>query len=244
MSESQPPVVLVHGWGGSYEGSWARTGWVEALDRAGRRVIGIDLPGHGDLPASHDPSAYADLAGDIDAALPADLPLDAIGFSLGAKLVLELASRAPRRFRRVVIGALGDNIFATELGTRLSAELERGFPDEARARMPGVAAYLDESRNDPLAIAAVNRRPFNPEADAERLRAIESDILIVNGGGDIIANPDGKLRAALPRAGHLSLPGIDHFTLHRQPAFREAAIDFLNRRTDGPALDNGEKPSD
>lgn len=212
-----------------------RAGWVDALDRAGRRVIGIDLPGHGALPASHEPSDYADLAGGVDAALPAHMPLDAIGFSLGGKILLELASRSPGRFRRIVIGALGDNVFARELGTALSDELERGFPDEARRRMPGIAAYLDESRNDLRAVAAVNRRPFNPLADAGRLSAIESDILIVNGDADPIAKPDGRLRAALGRVRHLTLPGVDHFTLHRQPAFREAAIDFLNRRTDGPA---------
>lgn len=229
MSESLPPVVLVHGWGGSYEGTWVRTGWVDALERAGRQVVPLNLPGHGRNSASHAPADYGDLAGEVDAALPGHAPLDAVGFSLGGKIVLAIASRRPKRFRRIVIGGLGDNVFAKQVKTALSTELERGFPSEARTRMPAFAAYLDESCNDLLAIAAVNRRPFNPEANAQSLGSIESEILLVNGTDDAIANPCGRLRAALPGAGFLPLPGVDHFSLHHQPVFREHAIEFLNR---------------
>jgi pimeloyl-ACP methyl ester carboxylesterase len=218
---------MIHGWGGSFEGTWGKTGWADALRKAGREVIGIDVRGHGRTPASHDPADYGDLASDVDAMLP-DGPLDAIGFSLGGKLSLELASRKPNRFRRIVLGGLGDNIFAKEAGSGLADALERGFPEEDRARMPVMAAYVDESPSDYRAIAAAIRRPHNPQAEVERLKAIQSEILLINGDKDSVADPDARLRAALPRHQYLSLPGVDHFTMHHQASFRDAAIAFLN----------------
>ena len=227
MHTQLPPVILIHGWGGSFEGTWEKTGWGDALRQSGREVIGVDVRGHGRTPASHDPADYGDLASDVDAMLP-EGPLDAIGFSLGGKLTLELASRQPDRFRRIVLGGLGDNIFAKELGSALADALERGFPAEDRAKMPVMAAYVDESPSDYRAIAAAIRRPHNPRAEVDRLQAIQSDILLINGDKDTVADPDAGLRAALPRHTYLPLPGVDHFTMHHQAAFRDAAIAFLN----------------
>src|SRR5262245_34069874 len=95
-----PPIALVHGWGGSFNGTWGNTGWRDIFAKAGREVVAIDLPGHGPLPASHERSAYGDLASAVDDMLPGGA-LDIMGFSLGAKVALELACRRPDRFRRV-----------------------------------------------------------------------------------------------------------------------------------------------
>jgi tRNA A37 threonylcarbamoyladenosine synthetase subunit TsaC/SUA5/YrdC len=76
------PVVLVHGWGGSFESTWQRSGFTELLRDAGRPVIGVDLLGHGSAPKPHDPEAYADLGARVLDAMP-DEPVDAVGFSLG-----------------------------------------------------------------------------------------------------------------------------------------------------------------
>ena len=42
------PVLLVHGWGSSFERTWVATGVSALLEDAGREVIGVDLLGHGD----------------------------------------------------------------------------------------------------------------------------------------------------------------------------------------------------
>ena len=89
-----PPVVLVHGWGGSFASTWQDNGFTELLRDAGRTVIGVDLLGHGTAPKPHDPQAYADLTTRVVDALP-DEPVDAIGFSLGAMTLLRLATVEP-----------------------------------------------------------------------------------------------------------------------------------------------------
>ena len=71
------PVVLVHGWGGSFESTWQRSGFTELLRDAGRPVIGVDLLGHGSAPKPHDPEAYADLGARVLDAIPPE-PVDAV----------------------------------------------------------------------------------------------------------------------------------------------------------------------
>ena len=41
------PVVLVHGWGGSFLNTWQKSGFTALLEDADRAVIGVDLLGHG-----------------------------------------------------------------------------------------------------------------------------------------------------------------------------------------------------
>ena len=55
------PVVMVHGWGGSFLRTWQEPGWEALLADAGRAVIGVDLLGHGTSEKPHDPEAYTDL---------------------------------------------------------------------------------------------------------------------------------------------------------------------------------------
>src|SRR5689334_18727273 len=102
------PVVLVHGLGSSFEHGWRSAGWVDLLADADRTVIGVDLLGHGTAAAPHDPAAYAHLESSIEdavtkASVGPDDTVDAIGFSLGAILLLRLAARTPDRFGRLVL---------------------------------------------------------------------------------------------------------------------------------------------
>jgi pimeloyl-ACP methyl ester carboxylesterase len=106
-----PPVLLVHGLGTSCARTWGDNGWIDLLADAGREVIGVDLLGHGDAPKPHDPSAYDRLEHDVAGRLPEGEPVDAIGFSLGGRVVLTLAAEQPSRFRRIVVAGVGANLF-------------------------------------------------------------------------------------------------------------------------------------
>lgn len=175
-------VVLLHGWGGSADSDWEVNGWCRSLARRGRTPLAVDLPGHGHRPQSHDPGDYADLASEIMAALPDGGRLDGIGFSLGAKVLLEIAARHPHRFRRLVAGGLGGNVFAPEpLGHELAGVLETGDGAEAPAAVRELAQYGVGNGNDPLAMAAVLRRAANPLLTPDRLTRVRCPVLLSPG---------------------------------------------------------------
>jgi pimeloyl-ACP methyl ester carboxylesterase len=226
---ARPPVVLVHGCGGSPDAAFVRTGWADAFKRAGRDPVLVDLPGHGAGPQSHDPASYADLSRSLVARFPSGV-IDAVGFSLAAKLLLEIAVREPQRIRRLVLGGLGDNAFAPEaIGEAAASALEHGPTEQTP---PPVFAFLDTwepGRNDALAIAAVLRRPPNPVFDDERLETLSLPILLVNGSEDPVGRSSDRLSGALKTSTVRTLRGAGHFDLTAQPEFVRLAIDFLGQ---------------
>jgi pimeloyl-ACP methyl ester carboxylesterase len=224
-----PPVILLHGCGGSPEQAFERTGWLAAFEDAGREARALRLPGHGRDDPSHDPVDYADLTASLITGLPQEA-CDIVGFSLGAKLALDIAVRFPARVRRMVLGGIGDNAFAPEMvGEAAAHALEHGADEHTP---PPVRAFLgtwDPSLNDPLAIAAVLRRPANPVFTEADIAAVCKPIAIVNGAADFVASMGTRLVDALG-VEQLLLPGVGHFDLTEQPGFREFAVRFLAER--------------
>lgn len=219
-------IALVHGWGGSYAATWQTEGWDCALRAAGFTPVGVNIAGHGPGSGSHDPADYADLASDLDRKLPDGL-FGAIGFSLGTKLLLELEARKPGTNGRLVLGGIGDNLFAPEqAGPAIVAALRGetlGHPPQVAALL----AYAAKSGSDPACIAAVLERPANPLLTEVRLAKAQAPILIINSTDDAVAQPDDRLRAALPAARHHLINGTGHVGLTADPRFRDAAIAFL-----------------
>ena len=58
--------------------------------------------------------AYTDLTARVVEVLPPEIRVDAVGFSLGALTLLELACREPERFGRIVLAGIGQNVFARQ----------------------------------------------------------------------------------------------------------------------------------
>jgi pimeloyl-ACP methyl ester carboxylesterase len=221
-----PPVVLVHGLGGSFELTWRQSGFTELLKDAGREVIGVDLLGHGEAPKPHDPAAYADLTTRIVEALP-DGPVDIVGFSLGAMTTLRLAMRQPDRFNRIVVAGVGRNLFERDLerGARILAGVEgKADPDDPEARLFG--QYAAMPGNDREALAALMRRPDEGVLDPADLKVIECPVLVVIGDRDF-AGPGDPLAAALPNARLVVLRNTDHFATPESFGFIDAALEFL-----------------
>ena len=85
------PLLLIHGIGGSWRS------WNTVLDAlaAERDVIALDLPGHGESPKLAGTNSIATFADAITDFLTDHdlLGVDAVGSSMGARLVLELARR-------------------------------------------------------------------------------------------------------------------------------------------------------
>lgn len=95
--EVAPPLLLVHGWGGDAR-AWS------GLDFARRRVITVDLRGHGRSPVLRHGYRPVDYAQDL-AALVERLdigPIVAVGHSMGGQIVVQLALERPDLVAAVV----------------------------------------------------------------------------------------------------------------------------------------------
>jgi pimeloyl-ACP methyl ester carboxylesterase len=220
------PVLLVHGFASSFERNWREPGWVDILQDEGRHVLGVDLLGHGEAEKPHDPAAYAELEKSIVAVLPTDGPVDAVGFSLGGQLLLRVASAHPDRFRRIVIGGVGDAVFNTADPERIAQAIETGETGEDEpASAPAFARFAEAPGNDRDALAACMRRPTTP-LKPEQLSAVQLPVLLVLGDRDF-AGPADKLLAALPEGRLVSLAGADHFGTPKDFRFVDASVEFL-----------------
>ena len=222
-----PPVVLVHGWAGSFAATWESTGFPALLADAGRSVIGVDLLGHGQAPKPHDPSAYDDLVSRVVASLPDDGPVDAVGFSLGALTLLRAASSRPNRFDRLVLAGIGRNVLEPDEGQteRILAGLDGlAPPDDNEARL--FAQYASGPGNDLVALAAV-LRAHRPPIAVEQLAAVTCPVLVIVGDRDFVY-PADTLIAALPDARSVVLPNVDHFATPKSFGFFDAALEFLD----------------
>ncbi|HEX2783282.1 MAG TPA: alpha/beta hydrolase [Ilumatobacteraceae bacterium] len=221
-----PPVVLVHGWGGSFATTWQDNGFAELLRDAGREVIGVDLLGHGAAPKPHDPEAYDDLTSRVVDVLP-DEPADAIGFSLGAITLLHLAVQQPHRFNRLVLAGIGKSLFDTDDSRRqriIAALQGRGDPDDNLSRM--FVQYAKQPGNDIAALTAVMRCRSTPMQPG-MLAVVTCPTLVVIGDRDF-AGPGEPLADALPNATLRTLRNVDHFATTEAFSFIDATLDFLD----------------
>src|SRR5262245_28738961 len=148
-----PPVLLLHGFATSAARTWGENGWLDILGDSGRTVIAPDLPGHGAPPQPHDPESYADLAAQVAAGLP-DGPIAGIGFSLGARTLLQMAVAEPTRYDRLVVSGVGANLFRTD-SSGLIVQALRGEGDPANPVARYFATLAADPRSDTQALIAV-----------------------------------------------------------------------------------------
>ena len=227
-STENVPVVLVHGWGGSFRDTWQKPGINALLEDIGRIPIGLDLLGHGEQDKPHDPDAYTELPSWLLAHLPDNPVVDAVGFSLGALTILRALVAAPQRFGKVVLAGIGDGVFtksSPDAHKRIVDALEGRAPeDDTFARM--FAHYGNTPGNDLIALTAIMKRPASEPVTEEQLSAITNEILIVIGDADF-AGPATRLAAAFPNAKLTILRNTDHFATPESFSFIDAILEFL-----------------
>lgn len=227
-----PPVVLVHGFGTSSQRTWGSLGWIDLLQEAGREVHTPDLLGHGAAPKPHEPAAYVDLEGWLAGRLP-EGPIDAIGFSLGARLLLGVASTQPERFRRLVVAGVGRNILYgdPEYRRRVAVAVASVRPPEDPA-MAYFSALADRPGMDREALVAL-LEGFEANIEVSRLARVACPVLVVLGDRDRSGPPD-ELLAALPDAELRTLRGVDHFATPKNYDLLDAALAWVSEPLSSP----------
>ncbi len=223
---SDIPVLLVHGFASSFERNWREPGWVDVLEDEGRTVIGVDLLGHGDAPKPTDPADYRELQTCVKQAIAGYDLVDAVGFSLGAQLLLRVAAGDPGRFRRIALGGVGDNVMRSHDPEPLARAVETGVTGESDPEAAGAfARFARAPGNDPRALAACLRRPHVPLTGVE-LADVRVPVLVVLGDRDFAGPPD-QLLEALPSARLVALAGADHFGTPKDYRFIAETVKFL-----------------
>lgn len=231
MTDVEHPVVLVHGWGGSFASTWRSSGFADLLEDAGRPVVGVDLLGHGTAPKPHEPEAYGDLTARVLEAAP-ESRCDYVGFSLGAMTVLQLAIDRPERVNRLVLAGIGRNVLEPEnpeAHRRLIEALESDTPPDPDTTSDNIARlfvqYADQPGNDRRALTAVMKRQRSPFT-SDQLAKVTCPVLVVIGDQDF-AGPGEPLVAALADARLVTLRKVDHFATTENFGFFDAALSFL-----------------
>jgi pimeloyl-ACP methyl ester carboxylesterase len=217
------PVVLLHGFATSSARTWGDNGWLDLLADAGRATLPIDLLGHGTAPKPHDPAAYDAMEALVADQLPAT-PVDGLGFSLGARVLLSLACDQPERFGRLVLTGVGANLLRTE-GSDLILRAIEGTGEVTNPVVQYFAGLASHPETDRAALAACLRSP-RPPLTPERLSAATMPILVVIGELDF-AGPGQPLVDALPNAELVTLRNVDHFATPKDFGCIDAALDFL-----------------
>jgi pimeloyl-ACP methyl ester carboxylesterase len=216
-------VALVHGFATSSARTWGDNGWLDLLADAGRTPLPIDLLGHGSADKPHDPAAYDALESLVAEQLPAEA-VDAVGFSLGARVLLTLATESPERFERLVLTGVGANLLRSDPSDLVLRAIE-GDGDPTNPVVQYFAGLAAHPEVDRAALAACLRSP-RPALTPERLSRAQLPVLVVIGDQDF-AGPGEPLAEALPDATLVTLRGVDHFATPKDFGCIDAVLDFL-----------------
>lgn len=181
------PLIMLHGFTTSSLIDWVETGVYGALTGAGRRVIMLDLRGHGESAKPHSANAYGNrtMARDI-CALAGHLGLseyDIIGHSMGAKVAVEVALMTGGVRKLVLAGFVvydtGWRYDEAEKLARVKVMLNRK-PGKGNAYRVMAERY----RGDRKAFAARIEGAQLPEFTARDLVRIDVPVLVANGCDD------------------------------------------------------------
>jgi pimeloyl-ACP methyl ester carboxylesterase len=240
------PVVLLHG------ARVSRTMWrpqVEALARAGRPALAIDLPGHGDriaerftLPASIDAIGEA-----VDAVGGRAV---VVGLSLGGYLGILHAARRPEQVAGLV--AAGCSSTTDQPATAAWLLAARGF-----ARLPDRGAWLNQwlvhAALPPEGAQDVAAGGFALEVMVDLLAAMrQTDVIaelgrvacpvwLVNGQWDHFRLQARTFAAATAHARVVTVRGATHLVAVVRPvAFTRVLLEALEEIDAGEAVNAGE----
>jgi pimeloyl-ACP methyl ester carboxylesterase len=240
---SGEPLVLLHGGLGAAE-LWAPV--LPAL-AAGRRVIAVDLQGHGHTADVDRPFRAETMADDV-AALIEHLALeqaDVMGYSLGGKVALRTAIQHPARVRRLVLVSVsfardGSHPEVVEAMDAMSVEaaelIKHSPPGELYAR---VAPRPEDWTQLIAKTAEAIKVDYDWTAD---VKEIQAPTLLVFADADSVRPAHivefyGLLGGGLRDAGWDNshrptnqlaiLPGTTHYDISTSPGLTPTVLPFL-----------------
>jgi pimeloyl-ACP methyl ester carboxylesterase len=232
------PIILVHGWGSSLKDNWVSPGWVEAL-KATRRVVALDVRGHGESDKPHDQAVYSYARMSRDVLRVMDhlgiANADFLGYSMGSFMGASLLGHARERFTSMILGGIGDETDdSLAVLPKIVAGLRAKDPSQITDPVAlGYRAYAcSDQRNDleALALSALQMWPegFPLQLGGPGLADVDIPILIVNGENDHpYIDTVHKLVDAIPGVQLAVIPDRDHLSVVTDPRFKDQVLAFL-----------------
>jgi pimeloyl-ACP methyl ester carboxylesterase len=181
---SGDPVVLLHGAFMTITNNW--TGWIGELSKT-RKVIAVELQGHGRTADIDRDISSANLADDVAALLDhLKIPrADLIGYSMGGGVAMQCAIRHPEKVRKVVVisarfrhdGAVKEALDALP---QLTAEAFKGSPIETEYKK--LSPTPNEFPNFVKHLLAAAAKP--DDLGADKLKATKAPMFFIHGDAD------------------------------------------------------------
>jgi pimeloyl-ACP methyl ester carboxylesterase len=181
---SGDPVVLLHGAFMTITNNW--TGWIGELSKT-RKVIAVELQGHGRTADIDRDISSANLADDVAALLDhLKIPrADLIGYSMGGGVAMQCAIRHPEKVRKVVVisarfrhdGAVKEALDALP---QLTAEAFKGSPIETEYKK--LSPTPNEFPNFVKHLLAAESKP--DDLGADKLKATKAPMFFIHGDAD------------------------------------------------------------
>jgi len=181
---SGEPLVLLHGAFGAIAGDWSE--WVTELSKT-RKVIAIEMQGHGRTADIQRDMTYENLSDDVAALLDyLKIPTaDIMGYSLGGGVAMQCAIRHPDKVRKVVsisapIRRDGWVKEANDFWATFKWEMFKGTPaEEGYKKLSPTPDKFPDFVNH---IKELAMRPYDFGAD--NFKATQAPIFFVHGDAD------------------------------------------------------------
>jgi pimeloyl-ACP methyl ester carboxylesterase len=242
------PLILLHGGLGTVD---TFAGLLPEL-AAGRRVVPVELQGHGRSPDMDRPFRFEQMAGDV-AELIRRLRLgraDILGYSLGGGVALHAAIRHPELVRRLVListpyahdGWYPDVRAGMDaLDERAAQAMVGSLPHDAYTR---VAPRPEHWSRLVVKTGDLLRQPYDLSDEVARLQL---PLLLIAGDRDsirpahlvsffeLLGGGQGDDQAAANGSQLAILPGATHYNILFAPALAPLLAAFLGKRHEEPA---------
>ena len=240
---SGDPVVLLHGSFMTISNNW--TEWIGELSKT-RKVIALEMQGHGRTADIKRDFSYEYLADDVAALLDyLKIPsADLIGYSMGGGVAMQCAICHPKKVRKVVsISAVfrhdGWVKEARDMFPQLTSETFKGSPIETEYKK--MSPTPNEFPNFVKRVIAMDLKPYDFGAD--KLKATKAPMFFIHGDADGVRlehisemfrlKGDEIFGDMRPRsASRLAiLPNTTHITLmERMPVIVPMVNDFFDAK--------------
>jgi pimeloyl-ACP methyl ester carboxylesterase len=183
-TRSGEPLVLLHGSFMTISNNW--TGWIGELSKT-RKVIAVEMQGHGRTADIKRDFSHENLADDIAAMLDylKIKQADLLGYSMGGGVAMQVAIRHPEKVRKVVsISAVfrhdGWVKEALDVFPQLKAETFKGSPIETEYKKLSPTPH--EFPNFVKRVISIDLKPYDFGAD--KLKATKAPFLFIHGDAD------------------------------------------------------------